>query len=150
MAELVGVVASGIALAEVAGKVGGRVLALKRLWDEVQDVPETITGLMREVEILDPMLAEMEREFSSLGDRPTMDSWNDRAARMSLAACRQATDDLDALLRDLSVDLDAARRRKRGRAKLKVILQRESLHKFQERLTAAVRLLTLAHQQYLG
>jgi hypothetical protein len=151
MTEIVGVVASSIALVEVAGKVGGRSLALKRLWDEVHEVLETIACLMREIEILDPMLAEMENEFAprSPDGRPTMDSWNNTSARLSLAYCRQATADLDGLLRDLSADLNAPRRRKRGRAKIKVILEKETLRKFQDRLQTVVRLLSLAQQSYL-
>lgn len=46
MAELLGI----ITVVETAGKVGSSILKLKRLWDEVKDVPQSIRALMDELE----------------------------------------------------------------------------------------------------
>ncbi|KAF7528026.1 hypothetical protein G7054_g10304 [Neopestalotiopsis clavispora] len=145
MAELVGLVASSIAIVETAGKVACAVLALKKLWDEIQDVPDTVRNLMTEIEVLEPILTVIEDDFSDTGSRLP----NDRASQLALAYCRKAVNDLEELVRHLSANLQAAKRSKRGRAKVRFILEKETLRKLQDRMQAAVRLLTLAQQTYL-
>ncbi|ETS88140.1 hypothetical protein PFICI_01968 [Pestalotiopsis fici W106-1] len=145
MAELVGLVASSIAIVETAGKVAGAVLTLKKLWDEIQDVPDTIRNLMTEIEVLEPILTVIEDDYNNTGTPIP----NDRASNLALAYCRKAVTDLEDLVRHLSVNLQAARRSKRGKAKVRVILEKDTLKKLQDRMQAAVRLLTLAQQTYL-
>lgn len=42
MAEVLGVFASGVAVVQISTQVGGSILQLKRLWDDVRNVPDTI------------------------------------------------------------------------------------------------------------
>ncbi|KAG7144652.1 hypothetical protein HYQ46_013351 [Verticillium longisporum] len=42
-----------IALLEVAGRLGGRVLKLKQLFDELKEVPDTIRSLMEQVAVVE-------------------------------------------------------------------------------------------------
>ncbi|KAK6065684.1 carboxylesterase [Seiridium cupressi] len=56
MAEALGAVASGIAVAQVAGTAGSAIWKLKQLWDEVEDVPEIINDLIEQLGCLDPSL----------------------------------------------------------------------------------------------
>ncbi|KAK8862805.1 ankyrin repeat-containing protein [Apiospora arundinis] len=88
MAEVLGAVASGIALAEVAWKAGGAVSKLKRLWNETKNVPETIADLMIQIECLDPAIWEAETHFVHTGLPPEL--WDDAAARKSANCCRIA------------------------------------------------------------
>ncbi|KAH8599537.1 hypothetical protein B0O99DRAFT_682230 [Bisporella sp. PMI_857] len=101
MAEVLGVIASGITVVEVVGKIGGRILALKKLWDEVQDVPDKIAELMRDIEILEPLLTELE---SNLTDANTIGS-NSGSIGIALTYCQKAMVNLDALLKDLAINL---------------------------------------------
>ncbi|KAK6063068.1 carboxylesterase family protein [Seiridium cupressi] len=56
MAEALGAVASGIAVAQIAGTAGSAIWKLKQLWDEVEDVPEIINDLIEQLGCLDPSL----------------------------------------------------------------------------------------------
>lgn len=55
MAEVLGIVTGSIALLEVAGRLGGRVLKLKQLFDELKEVPDTIRSLMEQVAVVEPI-----------------------------------------------------------------------------------------------
>jgi hypothetical protein len=145
MAEIVGLVASSIAIIETAGKVASAVLTLKKLWDEIQDVPDTIRNLMTEIEVLEPILTAIEDDFKSTG-APLP---NDRASQLTLAYCRKAVEDLDDLVQNLTIKLDAVKRVRRVKAKFRVSLEKESLRRLQDRMQAAIRLLTLTQQTYL-
>lgn len=64
MAELLGTIASAISVAEVEVglKVCGNFLKLKRLWSEAKEVPEIISDLMAETELLILLLGGFESE----------------------------------------------------------------------------------------
>ncbi|KAF3004682.1 hypothetical protein E8E14_003649 [Neopestalotiopsis sp. 37M] len=94
MAEIVGLVASSIAIVETASKIAGAVFTLKKLWDEIQDVPDTIRKLMTEIEVLEPILTIIEEDFESTGTPLPQD----RASQLAVAYCRKAVTDLDELI----------------------------------------------------
>ncbi|CAJ2512991.1 Uu.00g011100.m01.CDS01 [Anthostomella pinea] len=60
--KVVGLVASSITLVEVAARLGAGALKLRELWQQVHDVPETITRLLQEIEILEPVLEQIANE----------------------------------------------------------------------------------------
>lgn len=118
MAELVGLVSSTVALVGVAGNVAGRILKLKNFLSQVYDVPDKLSSLMREIEILEPVLFAMEREFN----KNTLAGWDDTPARLSLEYCYRALLDLNVLLDDLSKNIDSPKKLKKGKATMKVML----------------------------
>lgn len=143
MAEIFGVVASGLAVAEVGLKVGGTVWKLKRLWQEVHGVPETIQDLMRQIEMMDPILSDHETNLgiqstASLRQRPNHSS---APAMLSAVYCREALNDLRCLVKDLDVAVASEKRRKRAVARMKVVLKKDTIKGFQDRLERAMRLL---------
>ncbi|KAH8595340.1 hypothetical protein B0O99DRAFT_483128, partial [Bisporella sp. PMI_857] len=140
MAEILGVVASGITVVGVAGKVGDRFIALKRLLNEIHNVPEVIASLMRDIEILEPLLTEMKKDFDDTIATGTASS----TARTALSYCRKAMVDLDTMLEDLSVNLKSSRKLRRGKAKMKVVLGKDILDRCKDRLYAAMRFLDVA------
>jgi hypothetical protein len=150
MAELLGIVASSLTVLEVAAKAGERVIALKRLWDEIKNVPETIKNLMRQIDIIDPVLAQMEVDCAEFALRPGSMIWNDHSTKLSVYYCREAMQNLSGLISDLATDIDSAKRAKRGAAKLKVALKKETLANCECRLQNAVHLLMVAQQCYLA
>jgi hypothetical protein len=97
MAEIVGLVASVITVADVAGRIATSTMALKQLWDEVKEVPESINILMDQLELLHPLLAEMDVELAK--SRDTIGAVG--AASLGLQYCRRAVADLDHLVEDL-------------------------------------------------
>ncbi|RYP43924.1 hypothetical protein DL768_009555 [Monosporascus sp. mg162] len=148
MAEVVGVVASSVTLADVAIKIGGAVFKLKGLWDEIQDVPQTIAYLMKQIEIADSIVWEIENEVKEHARFNPM-IFDDTAMRNSTELCRHAVQNLMNLADDLRIQIDAQRKIKRGIAKVKVRLKKEALAEHEKRLQDAFRILTAAQQSYM-
>ncbi|KAM0281029.1 hypothetical protein ACHAQH_003758 [Verticillium albo-atrum] len=151
MAEVLGIVTGSIALLEVASRLGGRVLKLKQLIDELQEVPETIRDLLEQMEVVEPMLEKMDKDLSSeAGTSSSM--WpllqNDPSALLSLQYCRRTRDDLTKLIEELSCEIAAKKRSKRSLARVKVYLKTESLARCESRLQKAIILLQTAQTLY--
>lgn len=151
MAEILGAVASGLAVAEVGLKVGGTVWKLKRLWQEVHQVPETIAYLMKEIEIIEPVLSEFEGNFNTqIIAFPTQSpAYNGAPAALSSAYCREALNDLRNLVEDLEGAVSSEKKRRRTLARIRVVLKKETITGFQARLERATRLLQSAQVNYL-
>lgn len=151
MAEILGAVASGLAVAEVGLKVGGTVWKLKRLWQEVHEVPDTIAFLMKEIEIIEPVLSEFEFNFNAqITAFPTPSpAHNGAPAALSSAYCREALNDLRSLVEDLDGAVTSGRSRKRTIARIRVVLKKDTIKGFQGRLERATRLLQSAQVNYL-
>ncbi|EFQ33007.1 uncharacterized protein GLRG_08151 [Colletotrichum graminicola M1.001] len=125
-------------MAEVFGVV------LKKLWDEVQDVPNEISRLVRQLELPRPVLAEMESEFT----QQTHKVYHNSAASLSMEYCQQAVAELDALAEDLRSRIDAAKRSRRNITKLKAALKKEQIQGYQEKMQFALSLLSLSQQTH--
>jgi DNA repair ATPase RecN len=149
MAEILGVVASGITVVETAGVLGTKLLALKRLWDEVKDVPETIQDLMTRIEVLQPLLDQIENDFHNLGSVPRKRLEGDESAIRCVEHCRTAVSQLSALSDELSVRINSKQRTRRGIAKVRVLIKKDILQKFEGQLQNALHLLNLAQLHYL-
>ena len=145
MAEVLGVVASGIAVAQAAQTMGQAVLSLTQLWKQVKDAPETIQHTLDELEMAGELVAEIEAELqSSLSALP-----NDRDSLTSLQClaiqrCRQVHESLRELVDDLATDIASSRRRKRVIAKTKVVLKKDILVTYEKRLQKALFFLNSA------
>ncbi|KAI1803617.1 hypothetical protein F4811DRAFT_553696 [Daldinia bambusicola] len=147
MAEALGTAASGIAVAQIALQVGGAVIKLKRLWDEVKDVPDDIADLMDQIDCLDPVLWEAENSFNG-GDLPST-FWDNLASRSTTTYCRKALRNLTNIVDDLNNQITNAKRGRRRITAVKVLLKTNSVQKLAKRLENAVRMLMLAQQSYL-
>ncbi|KAM6532779.1 hypothetical protein FALCPG4_005829 [Fusarium falciforme] len=145
MAETLGVVSSIIAIVGVAGKLGTSTFKLKRLWDEVQDVPTNIQRCIEQLEILAPAIQEMESEFEQTREMVQ----NDTAAKRSLEYSQKAMDTLEALIRDMEGRIESARKSKKLLTQLKVRLRKDVLEEHQQRLQFALQLVSLSQQTYL-
>ncbi|KAF3069744.1 hypothetical protein GL218_07876 [Daldinia childiae] len=147
MAEALGVAASGIAVAQIAIQVGGTVVKLKQLWDEVKDVPDDIADLMDQIDCLDPVLWEVENGFNK-SELPSM-LWDNLASKSTTRYCRKALENLTAMVEELNLQINTAKRGRRKIVAIKVLLKKDSIKKLERRLENAVRMLTLAQQSYL-
>lgn len=145
MAELLGIITSAITVVETAGKVGSSILKLKRLWDEVKDVPQSIQALMDELEQVSSLLDAMETEFTEIRHIVR----NDKVAKASMDYCRQAKGRLEGVVHELQQEINSQRRLRRGVAKFKVVLKSGLVSKHQEAMRYALQLLTSAQQIYM-
>nr|RBQ98495.1 hypothetical protein FVER53263_20609 [Fusarium verticillioides] len=145
MAEILGLASSIITIVEVAGKLGTNTIRLKRLWDEVQDVPASIQRCIEQLEILAPAIEEMDHEFEKTRNMIR----NDSAAKRSLEYSRKAVETLDTLIRDMEAQINAAKASRRLIVQLKVRIKRDVIEDHQHRLTSALQLLSLSQQTYL-
>lgn len=150
MAEILGVVASGIAAAQATQTVCGVILSLSRLWREVKDVPEAIQNILDDLELAGEVVGAIEAElaFCSTITSQYGDSDGPRSPLQSLAVqrCRQIHRDLGHLADSLSADISSSRRRKSVLAKGKVVLKKDTLEKYERRLDKALGFLNFVVQ----
>jgi hypothetical protein len=142
MGEILGIVASGIAVAQLAQATGSVVLKLKQLWNEIENTGNTIQDLMDQIDCLDPALWEAERTFNQ-NILPSQ-VWDDTAAKNSARYCRIALQKLTGIVTDLSAEIDSAKRHQKSIGIMKVILKRKQLGAIENRLANAVRILHVA------
>jgi hypothetical protein len=141
MAEILGVVASGIAVTQGAQTLGAIVLSLSRLWRDVRDVPNTIRYMLEELEDAGTVIAIIETEWESPGSTTTpLTSLH----CLTIQRCRQAHKDLGDLVEDLRADIASSRRRKKLVASVKVALKKDTLEAYERRLQRALRFLDSA------
>ncbi|KAK0748334.1 hypothetical protein B0T21DRAFT_344008 [Apiosordaria backusii] len=144
MAEIIGLVSGGIAITQAAGKVGGLVLSLSRLWKEVKDVPATITALVEQLEYFALSIDTIETELQTVigGSCPP----TPMCAR-AIQHCRHVHKELDKLVRDLMSDIASSKRRTRYIAKTEAVLfKRAELEVYEKRLYRALKILEMALQ----
>ncbi|KPM35107.1 hypothetical protein AK830_g11469 [Neonectria ditissima] len=141
MAEVVGLVASSFTLLEIAEKVTSGLFRLKRLWDEVKDVPETIGDILARLDVLLPVVVEIEKDF-----RDGSISAGNSAQNLSLSYSQNAINELTFVIDDLSRNIESAKRFRRNSARVKVVLKKETLSKYEKKLEWAIQLLLLAQQ----
>jgi hypothetical protein len=143
MAEVLGVVASGIAVTQAAQSLGVAAMSLSRLWREVKDVPNTIQDMVKELEFAGKVVgvieAELETPESSLTSLTSLQN-------EAIERCRQAHKSLGDLVDDLGADIASSRRRKKLLASVKVVLKKDSLEAYERRLQRALRFLDSAVQ----
>ncbi|KAG6365528.1 hypothetical protein INS49_007139 [Diaporthe citri] len=152
MAEILGAVASGLGVAEVGLKVGGTVWKLKKLWHEVHEVPATIQDLMRQIEMMDPILSDHE---TNLGIQSTalpipLPTHIGAPTPQTAAYCRDALNALRRLMEDLDGAVESEKRSRRTVARMKVVLKKDTIKGFQDRLEKAMRLLQWSQLNYLA
>jgi hypothetical protein len=147
MAEIIGVVSGCIAVVEVAAKIGSQVLAIKQLWQEIKDVPDTIRSLIDELSLLDPLLHDVEANFSA--STPDAMTWNNDIGQQIVTCCRNALDDLTASTNDLSLEINSRIWFKRRTAKAKIALKRNFWANHEKRLQKVVQMLMMAQQYYV-
>ena len=141
MAEALGVVASGIAVGQLAGQITSSVIKLKGYWDQVKEAPEQIRQLLLEIDSLNLILRHIKDDLS-IRD-PTSGSI---CVDQSLKLCKEGADELSNLVDELAEKIEGKSGwRKKARA-AKVVLKKEDIKRLKRRMKNAVRLLSLAYQ----
>lgn len=139
MAEILGVVASGIAVGQATATITTSLLKLKELWNQVRDIPDDLTHLVHEIEIAYLVLAESK-------DQEQLVAYHLRSR--SLERALQLTDDaaqeLIALVDDLQSRVRQSQGWKKKIAAAKAVFARDQIKRYKSRLKRCLRLLTLA------
>ena len=147
MAEVVGLVASGISIGTFAAQITGSIIKLKSYWDELQDIPEDVQDLIEELEYLYHLLADIEDDLQR---NPVSSMLLDNTSTSRcLSHCKRGADRLKELTDDLSADIDSRNKLRKKWASTKVILKKDKLEKYKRKLERVVTLLSLAYQSYI-
>lgn len=147
MAEAVGVVAAGVAFAEVILKISSQVFTLKHMWDDFKDVPESVRLLVSDIELLSLVLQELEADMNS--SSPDATFLSDGIGSLIVTTCRGALDVLSLSAEEMLQELIAARRMKKVMVKAKFVLKKDFWSKIEKRLRRVVWMLGVAQQHWI-
>ena len=140
MAEVLGIVASGISVAQIAGQLLGCIQQLRTLCRALRDTPGELQGILDELEILGEV-------FYQLGALKTDSSQPGHSAlQASLSHCRAAASKLEDLATRGSRPLRDSKRR--SLYLMKALLKRGEVRELSVKLEAAKSLLHLAMTCY--
>jgi hypothetical protein len=143
MAELVGLIASGVSLGALAGQIASSLVKLKSYLDQVRDAPEDIHILLDEIEDLHFLLSDIEDD-QSRNSHSAMLLDNSSVSRC-LDHCRRGAERLRRVVDDMAGHIPMKRRWTAA----KIIWKRDRVEKYKAELASAVRLLALSHQIYI-
>jgi len=140
MAEILGVVASGISVAQIAGQLLSCIQGLRALCRALRDTPDELQGILDELEILGEI-------FYQLGAVQTGASQPGHSAlQASLTHCRKATSKLEILASQGSRALQRSKHKTWFR--VKAVLKLEEVRELKVQFEAAKSLLHLAMTCY--
>ena len=144
MAEVLGIVASGIAAGQLASEVTSSIIKLKRYWDQVKETPNEIRQLLLEIDSLNVILCHIQNDQH--GENVLALASTKICVDQTLKLCKEGSDELGGLVRELAEKIDGKTgwRKKAGAAK--VVLKKEEIKLIKRRMKNAIRLLSLAYQ----
>jgi hypothetical protein len=141
MAEILGVVASGISVAQIAGQVASSIIKLKDYWNQISDAPTDINRLLREIESLNFILCHVQDDWASFEHGKS-----NLGIQKSLELCIEGADELCALVNRLREKVEVNRGWKRKLGAVKVVLKKEEIKEMKRRMKSAISLLSLSYQ----
>ncbi|XWX00156.1 hypothetical protein V2A60_008175 [Cordyceps javanica] len=146
MAEVIGVVAAGVAFGEAILKISSHTLKLKSMWEDFKEIPDSIKLLVGDIELLSHVLQNMEADL----DRPTPRAvpWSDGISHLIVETCRKAVDELSASVDELSHKISSVKAMRRAARKSKLVLDHDFRAKLERRLQRVWNLLGVAQQHW--
>lgn len=138
MAEVLGVVASGIAVTQLADQFVRSMHNLHTFWRDVQDAPKSIANILEELEILGLIL---QNHLIQDGNVPTQGGTS--AIGRCLEYCNKTAEDLESTVAKLKLSPDANVRRKRW-ISIKGAFLKGDIQVIQTRLDRAKGMLNMA------
>lgn len=141
MAEVLGTIASGISIAQLAGNLASSIIKLKNYWDQIQDAPDDIALLVHEIESHHAILRSILEKQAQLtvSCQPTGGFFDH-----SIKLCQSASSKLDGLVNALTIDINSNRKWKRTMGAANFLLKAEQLKKLKKRMKNATRSMHLA------
>ncbi|KAL6402037.1 Ankyrin repeat-containing protein [Ilyonectria robusta] len=144
MAEVLAVVASGIAVVQLASQLVSSIAKLKSLVDDIKNVPPMIAHLVQKLEIFVPLIEEVEMIQA---DFPVGTSGNATLQRC-IQYCRTSSQTIAGIVTSLSQQIDSKKGIRRFPASLKITLSEKTLTRLEGELDKTMHLLLLAQQLY--
>ncbi|KAL4933389.1 uncharacterized protein BDV17DRAFT_298910 [Aspergillus undulatus] len=144
MAEIVGVVSGAITLADASHKAGSGILALKRLWNDIHNVPDYINSLLDRLGLVHLVLTDLQAELSR--DQNILNA--NSAVQLSVQYCSKAIKNLDTLVNELRQRVEDKQRLRRNKARVKVVLEKDAIQRLEREVQDAFQLLGIAQQTY--
>lgn len=144
MAEVLGVIASGVSIGALAGQIALSIARLKTYLDQVRDAPEDIKILIDEIESLHLLLSDIEDEQSRNPSSAILVEKN--SPLRCLDHCKRGVERLQRVADEMAVDFDGLKPMKRKLVSAKIIWKRDRIEKYRAELASAIRLLTLSCQ----
>jgi hypothetical protein len=146
MAEILGVIASGVSIGALAGQIASSVVKLKTYLDQVRDAPEDIKILIDEIDNLHLLLSDIEDD-QSRNPYSAMLVDNSSALRC-LDHCKRGVERLQRVADEMAVNFEDVKPMKKKLISAKIVWKRDKVERYRAELASAVRLLTLACQIY--
>ncbi|KAE9378461.1 hypothetical protein N431DRAFT_479482 [Stipitochalara longipes BDJ] len=144
MAEVLGVIASGVGIGALAGQIALSVARLKTYLDQIRDAPEDLKILIDEIESLHLLLSDIEDEQSRNPSSSILVENN--SSLRCLDHCKRGVERLQRVVDEMAVDFDGLKPMKRKLVSAKIIWKRDRIEKYKAELASAIRLLTLSCQ----
>jgi hypothetical protein len=141
MAEVLGVVASGMSVMSLGFQVADSIKKLKDFCDFVKDAPEEIRLTLDEIEAMALVLRDIDESVQAQNSLPPATK---NAVARSICLCRTCAATLQSLVTELQNGLAKQKRR----ASFKVALTREKLMNIKARIECSKSTLLLANQYY--
>ena len=146
MAEVVGIVASGINIVQLTGQVAQSIVRLKDYWSQLKDAPGEISSLLRDLEFLNLLLSDFEQEH--IQSRLPDIVFDNEIFRQSLTICKEGAQELSELVDLLNHRSSTTIKFGKQRCAFNVVRNRDQIKRYKSRLKRAISLLSLSHQSY--
>ena len=147
MAEVLGLIASGVSIGALAGQIASSVVKLKSYLDQVRDAPEDIRILVDEIEDLNFLLSDIKDDQCRNPYSPML--LDNTSASRCLDHCQRGAERLRRVVVDMAAEFECDNHPVKKRwAAAKIIWKRDRVERYKAELASAVRLLTLSHQIY--
>ncbi|KAF3805894.1 hypothetical protein GCG54_00013567 [Colletotrichum gloeosporioides] len=142
MAEGLGLAASVIAVADLAGKTISLTIKLKALWEEVKDMPATLIEKAEYLQYLEELL--------DLAEQDAAEDHTPIAVQNAINRARVAKNDVQNTIGEYTEELANKRRFRRRIAAAKIVIQKHSLRTVEQKLDRALELYKLANNVVYG
>ncbi|KAK8065197.1 hypothetical protein PG997_011944 [Apiospora hydei] len=140
MAEVVGLTASVIGVAELATKIVASSFKVKGLLEQVSNVPKELQQHLNQIQLFSPLLATHINDDGPPALRG--------ALGVAMIQCQEAADSLGNLAEDLHTQVHEGSRARRKIRAARIVLQKDTLASHERRLSSAMQMLLMACQMY--
>ncbi|KAM0322182.1 hypothetical protein ACHAQA_009672 [Verticillium albo-atrum] len=137
--EIVGLITSSVALAEVIAKVGKGIINLKRMWDEVKDVPTTIQTLFNRLDNTFIVALQAAQDLDLIALRLL----DNAALRICNFHCKTALGKVNTFAYNLSASIDPTKKFKIEVGGVQVALEKAVLTRYEKKFGGIIQLSTL-------
>ncbi|RNJ55160.1 hypothetical protein D7B24_008938 [Verticillium nonalfalfae] len=135
----------GLGATQFAAELAVTIVKLKRLWDEVQDVPDHIQSILEELEDVDLILQDVEEQINR-DEIP--DELKSTILPRVLRSTQRAYRALEELVESLDRQIVSSRGFRRRLVSVRIVIKKPVLEKMESQLRRALDILNMAINSY--